>query len=71
MDPTRTVRTETTIHKMKHRYDQLRIFSSRKIVRDLRISRTSAQRILKDDLKLKSYRKKVQPKLSEDQKQKD
>ena len=36
----------------------------------MRISRISAQRILKDDLKLKSYRIKVQPKISEDQKPK-
>ena len=47
-----------------------KFFSYRKIARDLRISRTSAQRILKDDLKLKSYRIKVQPKISEDQKPK-
>ena len=51
---------------MKHRHD----FSCRKIARYLRISRTSAQRILKDDLKLKSYRIKVQPKISEEQKAK-
>ena len=42
----------------------------RKITCDLRISRTSAQRILKDDIKLKSYKNKVQPKLSEDHKAK-
>ena len=36
----------------------------------MRISRTSAQRILKDHLKLKSCRIKVQPKISEDQKAK-
>ena len=43
-----------------------KFFRARKIARDLRISRTSAQRILKDHLKLKSYRIKVQPKISED-----
>ena len=47
-----------------------KFFRARKIARDLRISRTSAQRIFKDDLKLKSYRIKVQPKISEDQKAK-
>ena len=47
-----------------------KFFRAHKIVRDLRISRTSAQRILKDDLKLKSYRIKVQPKISEDHKEK-
>ena len=62
----RTVRTAANIRKMKHRHD----FSCRKIARDLKISCTSAQRILKDDLKLKSYRIKVQPKISEDQKAK-
>ena len=53
---------------MKHRHDRLQVFSYRKIARDLRISRTSAQTIIKDDLKLKSYRIKIQPKISEDQK---
>ena len=46
-------------------YEYYRLVKSRVV---LRISRTSAQRIFKDDLKLKSYRKKVQKKLSEDQK---
>ena len=66
----RTVRTAANIRKVKHQHDRLQVFSCRKIARDLRISRTSAQRILKDDLKLKSYRIKVQPKVSEDQKAK-
>ena len=47
------------------------MFFCRKIARDLRISHTSAQRILKDDRKLQSYRERVQPKISEDQKAKD
>ena len=66
----RTVRTAANLRKVKHRHDRLQVFSYSKIARDLRISRTSAQRILKDDLKLKSYRIKVQPKISEDQKAK-
>ena len=64
------LRTAANIRKVKHRHDRLQVFSCRKIARDLRISRTSAQRIFKDDLKLKSYRIKVQPKISEDQKAK-
>ena len=47
-----------------------KFFRARKIARDLRLSRTSASRILKDDLKLKSYRIKVRAKISEDQKAK-
>ncbi|CAF4199532.1 unnamed protein product [Rotaria magnacalcarata] len=66
----RTVRTAANIQKVKQRHDRLRIFSCRKIARDLRISRTSTQRILKDDPKLKSYKKKTQPKTSEAQKAK-
>ena len=66
----RIVRTAANIRKVKHRHDRLQGFSCRKIACDLRISRTSAQRILNDDLKLKSYRIKVQPKISEDQKAK-
>ncbi|CAF4052985.1 unnamed protein product [Rotaria magnacalcarata] len=70
MDRPRTVKTAANIQKVKQRHDRLRIFSCRKIARDLRISRTSTQRILKDDLKLKSYKKKTQPKTSEAQKAK-
>ncbi|CAF2053503.1 unnamed protein product [Rotaria magnacalcarata] len=70
MSRPRTVRTAANIHKVKQRHDRLRIFSCRKIARDLRISRTSAQRSLKDDLKLKSYKEKTQPKTSEAQKAK-
>ena len=58
------------IRKVKHRHDRLQVFSCRKIACDLRISRTSAQRIFKDHLKLKSYTIKVQSKISEDQKAK-
>ena len=64
----RTVRTAANIRKVKHRHDRLQVFSYLKIARDLRISRTIAQRILKDHLKLKSYRIKVQTKISGDQK---
>ena len=66
----RTVRTAANIQKVKHRHDRLQVFSYHKIARDLRISLTSAQRISKDDLKPKSYKIKVQPKISEDQKAK-
>ena len=48
----RTVRSKANIRKMKQRYDQWRVFSCRKTARDLRRSRTNAQRILKDELKL-------------------
>ena len=66
----RTVRIAANIRKVKHRHDRLQIFSYGKIARDLRIARTSAQRIPKDDLKQKSYRIEIQPKISEDQKAK-
>ena len=66
----RTVRTAANKEKVKRRHDRLQIFSYRKIARDLRISRTSTQRILRDDLKLKSYRIKAQPKTSKEQKAK-
>ncbi|CAF4205301.1 unnamed protein product [Rotaria socialis] len=66
----RTVRTAANIRKVKQRHDRLRFFLCRKIARDLRISLRSAQRILKDDLKLKSYKKNTQPKNSEAQKAK-
>ena len=49
-------RTAVNIRKVKHRHDRLQVFSYHKIARDLRISRTTAQRILKDDLKLFSQK---------------
>ena len=55
---------------MKHRYYQSRVFSYRKTARHLMKSRTSVQRIFRDELKLQSYRKKVQAELSEEQKAK-
>ena len=65
-----TVRIEANIRMVRHWHDQLRVFLCRKIALDLRISRTSAQRILKDNLKLKSYKKKIQSKLSDNRKAK-
>ena len=68
MDRPRAVRSEANIRKIKHQHDQLRVFKCRKIASYLRMSRTRAQRLVKDDLKLQSYGEKVMPKISEDQK---
>ena len=64
----KTIRTATAIRKVKNRHDRWKVFSCRKVARDLGISRTSVQRILKDDLNLKPYSRKIQPKISQDQK---
>ena len=41
----RTIKTKSNVPKVTHRHNHLRVFSSRKIARDLRISPTSAQRM--------------------------
>ena len=66
----RTVKTEANIRKVKHQYDQLRVLLCRKIASDLRISPTSAQRILIDNPALQPYMKQVEPNISEVQKTK-
>ena len=48
----RTIRTKAAIRKIKKRRERGKSVPSRKLARDLSISRTSVRRILKDDLGL-------------------
>ena len=48
----RIIRTKGAIEKMKTRLNRRNLVSSRKLIRELGISRSSVQRILKNDLKL-------------------
>ena len=68
----RTIRTKAAIRKVKYRVDRGWSVSSRKIAsdRNLRISRTSARRILKDDLGLKAYKVQNEPLLTDEHKEK-
>ena len=51
----RTIRTKESIQKVKNRLKQRKTVSSRKLARELGISRTSVQRIIKNDLGRHAY----------------
>lgn len=59
------VRTSGTIQKVKNRITGKRRVAARKLSRELKISRTSIQRILKEDLALFPYKKILQPFLTD------
>ncbi|CAM4836603.1 unnamed protein product [Rotaria magnacalcarata] len=64
----RIARTSENIRKVKNRCRRKRRVSARKLSMDLDISERSVRRILKNDLGLRSYKKIVEPALSDDQK---
>ncbi|CAF2979203.1 unnamed protein product [Rotaria sp. Silwood2] len=66
----RTARTKTNISKIKCRLAQKKRVSSRRLAAEMNISRTSARRILHEDLGYFPYKKIKQPKLTDLQKQK-
>ncbi len=66
----RTIRTKAAIRKVKNRCERGKRVSSRKLARDLNISRTSVRRILKDDLGLRTYKILNEPSPTEEHKEK-
>ena len=64
----RTVRTIAAIVKVKNRLNQKKRVSTRKLAKEMNISRRSIQRILREDLGCKPYKKTKQPKLANLQK---
>ncbi|CAM2721683.1 unnamed protein product [Rotaria socialis] len=66
----RTIRTKAAIRKIKNRVERRRSVSSRKIARELGISRTSIRRILKNDLELQAYKIQKEPLLTDEHKEK-
>ena len=66
----RTIRIKETIQKIKHRLKRHRPVSSRKTARQLRMSRTSVRRILKNDLGLRAYKIQNEPLLINKHKEK-
>ena len=66
----RTIRTKAAIRKVKNRCERGKHVSSRKLARDLNISRTSVRRILKDDLGLRAYKILNEPLLTDEHKEK-
>ena len=61
-------RTEANVSKAKWRLKQKKRVSTRRLAAEMNISRTSAQRILQKDLRLFSYKRIKQPKLTDLQK---
>ena len=66
----RTIRTKESIQKVENRLKQRKTVSSRKLARELGISRTSVRRILKNDLGLHAYKVQNEPSLTDEHKQK-
>ena len=66
----RTVRTKQAIQKAKNRFKGSKTVSCRKLAASLTISRSSASRIIKEDLKLKSYKVIIEPLLTDEHKTK-
>jgi len=66
----RTVRTKANISKVKCRLAQKKRVSTRRLTAELDISKTSAQRILREDLGCFPYKKIKQRKLTDLQKRK-
>ena len=62
---TSTIRTKASITKVKRHVKSKRPSSTRKLAAQLKISRTSIQRILKEDLQYFPYKKTTEPKLTE------
>jgi hypothetical protein len=58
------IRTPTAIRKVKHRLNGRKRISARKLSKELKISRTSTQRILREDLSCLPYKRVVQPPLT-------
>ncbi|CAF0950316.1 unnamed protein product [Didymodactylos carnosus] len=57
----RVIRTKTMIQKVKNRLKRKKRVSSRKLASDLDISERSVRRILKKDLDLRPYKKRIEP----------
>jgi len=66
----RTIRTKAAIKKIKHRWERRKSVSSRKLARELSISRRSVQRMLRDDLGLRAYKILNEPLLTNEHKEK-
>ena len=66
----RKVRTKAAIIKIKNCLNRKKRVSTRKLAKEINTSRRSIQRILREDLDCKPYKKTIQPKLANLQKNK-
>jgi hypothetical protein len=65
----RIVRTKGVIENVKHCLQRKKPISTRKLANDLGISRTSVQRILREDLRLQAYKKITESMLTDEHKE--
>ena len=65
----RTARTEAAIKKTKQKLNKSKV-STRKLALELDVSRTSAHRILRDDLGCRPYKYIIEPALTDEHKEK-
>ena len=56
--------TSKTVQKVKHNFNQKKMVSARSLTKDYGISKSSAHRILKEDMKLFPYKLRIEPKLT-------
>ncbi|CAF1504295.1 unnamed protein product [Adineta ricciae] len=66
----RLARTSKTIRKVKQKLDKKKTVSARDLAKDYGISKSSAHRILTEDLGLYAYKVQIEPKLTDEQKKK-
>lgn len=66
----RVVRTKSMIQKVKSRLNRKKKVSLRKLAGELEISKTTVQRILKNDLGYRPYKKRIEPLLTDNDKEK-
>ncbi len=64
----RIARTSKMIQKVKHKLDQKKLVSVRSLAKEYGMSKSSAHRILKEDLELYPYKMIIQPKLTDEHK---
>ena len=69
--PKRTIITKKLVQQVKqHLVRDKKKKSARKLAKSLNVSRTTIQKVIKDDIGLKLYTKHIAPKLTDSQKQK-
>ena len=61
----RVIRTISLIQKVKQRLSRKKRVSTRILAKEMNVSRTTMRRVLKGDLALKPYIKRISPKLTE------
>ena len=66
--PSRTIRTKATIQKVRRRFSKGKKISERILVRELKTSKTSIHRLLREDLSYRPYKIVKQPALTNEQK---